>query len=56
MNRFILFGVMCLWFGFANAADSLYGGFSAQSPPGPVGQGTVWSIWFELFVDGFEDF
>lgn len=35
---------MSLWFGFAYAADSLYGGFSAQSPPGPVGRGTVWSI------------
>lgn len=44
MNKFIFFGVMSLWFGFADAADSLYGGFSAQSPPGSVGRGTVWSI------------
>ena len=28
----------------AFAADSLYGGFSNASPPGPTGRGTVWNV------------
>ncbi len=30
--------------GNAIAADSLYGGFSNASPPGPTGRGTVWNV------------
>jgi hypothetical protein len=29
---------------FDAGAEALYGGFSSQSPPGPTGPGTVWSV------------
>lgn len=44
MHRIFLLVVMIFWFSHVTAADSLYGAFSAQSPPGPVGRGTIWNI------------